>query len=523
MNFFFLYLSPTVPQRTTLNGFKFCCVHCQDETNSCESFESIADLYAHWLTLHGTRPFQFYINSLVACFYCETVGLYRNIIEHMIQNHPDDTKIIVNPKNRSYCSVCHYKGDDLNQHFANMHDIILQTNVFSAVCLPDDTLMDLLAFDVHKKKMCGYCDEVFESKPLIEEHQSILHASKKAFFTEFFDDESAYLICGYCKCQIRRSKYLSHVDQSHVYKFNCTKCAFDTSKLSALIDHDKEVHHLNSLNFHCSEFMDLLKKHYFETRIVFGNGLVLNKYNLLGTKYDDSSRFVEFIEALIAEKKRQFNRRKYRNSSSTEHSGVSDRDDSSESSSVVDLSSSSPNTLYSELNKQNKIIKNVTIEGVKWRKDEDLCEIFEEICKRLGSSVKISDIDSVYRMHNKGEVIIVEFKDLKVKERFIYRSARVFLWNSDLRRIPQTDRKKRIYINNEMTRFYRSLWNIARKERKRGVIYSSKISKYGLEIMRTSKSKWKIILERGELLKLLSRAKQLRGRFGVHVSSPKSD
>lgn len=429
----------------------------------------------------------------------------------MTESHPDDPKIIVNPKNRNYCSVCHYKGDDLMEHFENLHDIILQTNVFNAVCLPDETLVNLLAFDVHKKQLCGYCDEVFESKSLIEEHQSIFHGTKKALFKKFFDDESAYLICGYCKCQLRRSEYLSHVDLSHTYKFNCTKCTFETSKLNELIDHDKEVHHLNSLNFHCSEFSDLLKKHYFETRIVFGNGLVVNKYNLLGTKYDDSLRFVRFIESLIAEKKRQFNRNKHRNSPSSEHSWDSESDDLSESSSD------------SELNKQNKIIKNATIEGVKWRKDEDLCEIFAEICKRLGSSVKISDIESVYRMHNKSEVIIVEFKDLNVKERFIYRSARVYLWNSDLRRIPQTSGKKRIYINNEMTRFYQNLWNIARKERKRGVIYSVKISKYGLEIKRTSKSKGKIILKRSELLRFLKKASQLRSHNGMNASSPASN
>lgn len=497
----------SVPQRTTLNGFKFCCVHCQDESNSCESFESITDLYAHWIELHGTKSFQFYISSMVACFHCGTVGFYHNVIKHMMEIHPNEPRIIVNPKNRNYCSVCHYKGDDLKQHFENMHDIILQTNVFNAICLPDKTLMDLLAFDVYKKQRCGYCDEVFESKLLIQEHQSMMHSTKTAFFTEFFDEESAHLICGYCKCQLRRSEYLTHVDLDHTYKFNCTKCHFETSKLIKLIDHDNDEHHLNSLNFRCSEFSDLLKKHYFETRIVFGNGLVVNKYNLLGTKYDDSSRLVQFIESLIVEKKRQFDQSKCRNSSSTEHSEDSERNDLTESSSVIDSATSSPNTLYSELNKQNKIIKNVTIEGVKWQKDEDLCEIFEKICKRLGSSVRISDIESVYRMNKTSEIIIVEFKDLEIKEKFIFRANHIFLWTSDLKKIPQTSRKKRIYINNEMTRFYQSLWNIARKERKRGVIYSAKISKYGLEIKRTSKSKGKIILQRSELLKFLRNAK----------------
>lgn len=442
-----------------------------------------------------------------------------------MEHHPDEPKIIVNPKYRNYCSVCHFKGDNLKQHFDDMHDIILQTGVFNAVCLPDATLMDLLAFDVHKKQVCGYCDDVFESKTLIEQHQSIAHATKKPLFTEFFDDENAYLICSYCKCQLRRSEYVSHIDLSHTYKFNCTKCIFETSDLIALIDHDKDVHHLNSLNFHCSEFSDLLKKHYFETRIVFGNGLVVNKYNVLGTKYDDSLRFVQFIESLIAEKKRQFNRRsKCRRSSSTDPPEDSESDDLSESSSVVDMATSSPNALYSELNKQNKIIKNVTIEGVKWCKDEDLCEIFEEICKRLGSSVEIADIESIYRMHKKGDIIIVEFKELAVKERFIFRSSRIFLWNSDLKRVPQTGRRrKRIYINNEMTRFYRSLWNIARKQRKRGIIYSAKISKYGLELRRTSKSKAKIILKRSELLRFLRKASERRRRYGVDALSPESD
>lgn len=77
----------------------------------------------------------------------------------------------------------------------------------------------------------------------------------------------------------------------------------------ALVTHDKQSHGvMNSFEYRCMQFKNRLIRNYLKTKVVFGNGLVLTKQNLLNTKYDDSKQFDVFIEALIKIKKERRSR-----------------------------------------------------------------------------------------------------------------------------------------------------------------------------------------------------------------------
>lgn len=431
------------------------------------------------------------MNHEVACYYCNEIGLYRDIVKHIQCNHPNNDMIMVYPGILNKCAICHYTGDDLVHHFETMHSIILQTNVFNAICLPDELIAELLAIDIHRKLECGHCDQIFETIAQLDHHHADQHKDLKMDFHEFFDDRSAYLICGFCSSHLRRSRYIKHVE-NHIHAYKCTRCDFKSNDLIEMVTHDRDEHQLNSFSQYSFQFAQFLKRNYFETRVVFGNGLVVNKHNLLGTKYDDSVHFVEFIESLRAKLKQRY--------------------EIGSDFSECDTQLRSHDDLYAELEKQKKLMKNVSINGIVERHDENLLSIFMEIYEKFGIPVAISDIETIYRCRKNRESVIVQFKHYKTKSIFMERVTRIFLWTSDIGQLRNLSRLKRIYINDEMTDFYKSMWQICRQIRKQGKIYTFQITEHGIEVKRTEKSKAKIILSENELYDLIDDSKRLDKR-----------
>lgn len=102
--------------------------------------------------------------------------------------------------------------------------------------------------------------------------------------------------------------YLNHVEGRAV-GFHCHKCTFDTKDMIELVKHDVSAHGCKgSFDYRCMQFKNRLKRDFLKTRVVFGNGLVVTKQNLLGTKYDDSKQFEVFIDNLIWIKKERYDR-----------------------------------------------------------------------------------------------------------------------------------------------------------------------------------------------------------------------
>lgn len=249
------------------------------------------------LGIPQTADFQFCVVENVACYFCDTIDSYQMMLEHQKMVHSNESIIIVSELDRKKCAVCPYSGDSLIGHFEIEHELLLQLNNFNPLALNEDTINGLLKMNA-QKCYCELCHEFFNTEDEAVQHHSVKHSEVNDVRDSTNDAEVKYLICS-CQSKIScLSKYYSHI-QDHFRGFECSKCEFHAINLIQLVEHDKNIHQMNTLKFWCMELSDKLMKYYFSTQIVFSNGLVLIMHNLLHTKYDISNQFNKIIAQVL--------------------------------------------------------------------------------------------------------------------------------------------------------------------------------------------------------------------------------
>ncbi|XP_055302403.1 uncharacterized protein LOC129568480 isoform X2 [Sitodiplosis mosellana] len=486
-------------ETSSLEDMEFYCVHCSDSNDANESNSgTIEDVYGHWLSGHtdlkNVKPFWFYVTGTLACFYCNFVCNYQEMVKHHQDNHTDEPFAVVTQADPE-------------------HDGLFQSTLFNPARLSVGILGKLFAIDIHKKRQCGRCDIILETQHEMEVHQTAEH-NGETISSEYFDGQSAYVICDHCSCKVDGTKFFHHIE-SHRYNFPCSKCDFKTKNLIDLVVHEKDEHRTNSLNYHCFEFSERLKKQFFNSKVVFGNGLVLTNYNFKNTIYDDSEQFDTFIASLIEKMKRKFNRImekrqvKEPDSRATSRaasviSNTSDRVDQVRSLSVDSHRNpfrvSSMPSLMTELEQQNQLDNNLSVLGFPRLRNEDLTEMFLKLCKQLKVNVSHRDIVRIYRTNGVIEQVIVKFRNFETKVMVKNSAHTRDVWTNDLFKLPPNEKPTKIFINLHTTRFYGKMVSIAREARKNNNIYSYYLCKRGLIVKRTENSKERVILSNNELM-----------------------
>lgn len=186
-----------------------------------------------------------------------------------------------------------------NKNFSRRH-IARMTNPLSYT---DETYDERLLLRIHYKHRCLECGMAFNTAFLERQHflyrhpqsaRSLLKCNAKIFF-----DNSRHMICGCCCARIPWNGFLEHISTVKL-EFPCEKCSFSFIDLVDLIIHDRTDHAIkNSMFMRTSQLSNRLKKYYQSTRIVHGNGLVITRQNILGTKHDDWPKFSDYIEGLV--------------------------------------------------------------------------------------------------------------------------------------------------------------------------------------------------------------------------------
>lgn len=284
----------------------------------------------------------------------------------------------------------------------------------------------------------------------------------------------------------------------------CSKCDFKANDLIDLIVHDKDDHHISSLNYHCLDFSEQLKKQFFNSKVVFGNGLILTNHNFKNTIYDDSKQFDDFIESLVESVKRKFNRliRK--------KIGESERDVASRATSVVSYGSfdshrnpfrvSSMPSLITELKQQNQLDNNLSILGIPCFRDENLMEIFMKLCKKFKAKISPVDIVNIYRHNGVSQPVIVKFRNYESKILVKNCAHLRNVWSSDIFKLSPGQQSAKIFVNLHTTRFYGKMVSIARDAKRSKSLYSYYLCKRGLVVKRTELSKERVVLSANELM-----------------------
>lgn len=271
---------------------KYLCVHCRDESTQflCYSFETLDDVYGHWLSNHTELPvakqFLFYYAEFVGCHYCGFSGFYGRLRKHHANNHPNNAMIVTRQIEREQCAFCHHTGHNMPLHFVQTHRLVLEAGVFNPVCFTRNTLAELLAIDIHRKRLCGHCGATFETNHEANEHHYNIHSDKQKSVIEVNDvrpNQISYLICGLCGNPTRPEDYYAHVEMDQaIFSFQPTQFSVDPREPNPAVS-----------------YYNKLYKDYLKTKVVFGNRLVVFKQNLIDSEYDDSQQFADLINQIV--------------------------------------------------------------------------------------------------------------------------------------------------------------------------------------------------------------------------------
>lgn len=424
----------------------FTCVHCQDKENSNRTYSTIERLHKHYASAHlvtnhsdKVLPFQFYVSEIVKCYYCSKIGNYAEIRDHHKNNHSlKDPLGMVLLSDTKACALCNSDDNDLVNHFKLVHKIINKAHVYNPMCMSNQMVKQLLTINV---------DNRFQMK-----------------VSRCSNDQNIHIICWKCDKLLVAEDFMQHM-KSHSNSLKCTDCKFISADIREHVKHAATVHNtIKTVDDICRTFSDILKQKYFETKILFGNGLVLVKHNLLGTRMNDSREFGCFIKELMEAKK----------SPQSKHEPIVINDDEQEQTSPID-----------ELDKQTRLLDCVQISNFPNDGQTNVFKLFLEYTELLECPLNVDDVDKVYRLDGNRSHLIVKFKTDEAKEQILQSAAEKVIESGHLVDLPSGEESKPIKVENFLTPWYKQMNKIAMDARKSGNILCFWINEGGMAVKRT--------------------------------------
>lgn len=292
----------------------FCCMHCQDETKVPKLYSCAKDVYVHWNDEHIKKEdplsFRFYVDKLTACFYCNIIGTYYGLRKHFQEIHPNTQFAVVNIRNRTKCGICDRIDGRIDEHFQKVHNMLIQMNIFNPFRLSDACFNELLAINIHMKFRCLYpdCNNIFDSKNALKKHKIDIHNNdSRQAYCQTFRDLTIQTFVDCCKIFLSLNEYLKHLND-HRMQFDCGACKFSSDDISTISHHEHTVHGIhNAFKRRYLDYLNVAHVNYWKTKISFGNGLVLHRYNLLSSrKFNDRKDYDALINAKMEIKHRAY-------------------------------------------------------------------------------------------------------------------------------------------------------------------------------------------------------------------------
>lgn len=275
----------------------YYCAHCHDT-----EYTDIYSVYGHWQQMHASadfvKPFRFEAAALARCQSCKIISTFDGLKTHYEMQHPQ-LKLVVNDIlsgansfSGGKCGLCNYNGNNVIGHF-NDHDLILRTDVLNPIPIDDATLQRISTIQIEKQKQCFHCGNIFETISALEYHSVEDHPTKIMQYEDYIENISPFLIAGCCKTHVSMDAFIEHM-RNHKIPIQCQLCSFQTMKLIDLAEHDATIHNVGQdkqFRLQC-----LLRTFYYQSRVVFGNGFIIAKANLIGTRFDDANKLDEFCD-----------------------------------------------------------------------------------------------------------------------------------------------------------------------------------------------------------------------------------
>lgn len=452
----------------------YSCVHCQDKENSTRTYSTIERVYKHWISAHSAvtsnsvkvLPFQFYVSEIVKCYYCKKNGNCAEIRAHHKNRHSSkDPYGMVLLNDTKACALCNSKDDDLVNHFKVVHNIINKAHVFNPICMSDQMVDHLLAIKIHEKIICDRCSRVYQTEDELAMHYLNAHNGLQMKVSRCSSDTSIHVICWYCDKLLAANHFMQHI-RSHSNAMKCSECNFISADINEHVKHAATIHKtIKTFDDIYLAFSDILKRKYFETKILFGNGLVLVKHNLLGTRWNDSREFGCFIKELME----------------------SNKNHKLKSEPIININNDKPDETspIDELDKQTRILDCLEISNFPDDGKTNVLKMFLQYTELLECPLNVNDVDKVYRMDGNRDHLIVKIKTDGAKEQILQSAAEKEIDPGYLVDLPKGRESKPIKVDNLLTPWYKKMNQIALDARMAGKILCFWINEGGMAVKRT--------------------------------------
>lgn len=153
--------------------------------------------------------------------------------------------------------------------------------------MTDEKLRCLRGINFRKAYKCHDCGKKFDSIIEYNLHHLSDHKEMQRNFDEVIDDS----VINHCSiCQKNFSDSDQFVDHFVKHVWNCHQCErVKGLDVKAMIMHSMQMHENDR------KFKDALLSKFGKTKVIYGNGLVLYKCHLTGTKVDDLFKLKKMI------------------------------------------------------------------------------------------------------------------------------------------------------------------------------------------------------------------------------------
>ncbi|XP_031631977.1 zinc finger protein Xfin-like isoform X1 [Contarinia nasturtii] len=256
----------------------YYCEHCEPDFKNSKVYGHVDDVYDHWRSTHGngSKSFRFLVAQLAQCYYCKFISTFQGLQKHQNIHHRQCSFAIlhlIDPLKCGLCASTIEPGKDFVKHFQTAHELVLKSNVFNPIAMDNGALKELIKIKGNQKHKCTRCNKIFDTKTAFLDHVNRHSTHNQS--DQFYDNESVHMMAGCCDTVMKPFDF-SHFKE-HYYR----------SKR-----HQKQDRGVKKER-------DAIMMDYFQTKVVFGNGMVLNKHCLLGTDLDDRQDFENYIDQLI--------------------------------------------------------------------------------------------------------------------------------------------------------------------------------------------------------------------------------
>lgn len=419
-------------------------------------FNTIDELKIHFAAKHSTEKNLFYAVKTACCFYCDKIDTYARLKNHQNFRHNGMNFLIVDEQDRSQCGICHrqFLIDEMQLHFKTEHESALLIGIFSPICIIQNEIEQLINIKIQ------------------DENNDVAKLEK--------------FICGHCNTDLCGTEAsLKRHFESTTFNFQCSKCELVANNLEYLIQHETKQHSIDRHDKHIVDLKARLKKYYYRTRVVFSNGLVLFMHNMLSTSFDFRNEFWSFINEFVNIK---FGKQK----------PVLDK----QIGKIAETLAMKPNFREIELRKQREYRNNLCITGIVSVGKDHLPRIFLNICSAISALVSLDDIETIFQRSEYD--IIVKLKKWDTKKNILKQWEQMDAdeCTHKLRMISFMQKKLQptaLKITNDMTPFFKNLWNCAEAARISKHIFTFWISWHGLTVKTTPLGSTKVIWSKSEL------------------------